>query len=273
MFKSLLAACFRVLTKERSRSTVLIFTGGCSMTNYIRQMSAPLALTLALVAGACSTDKKDDTLATDSALNRDLQMANRDTAAQPTLSDVPAATNTPTPTTKAPTTTRRTTTGTSSGSSRTTTPARTTPSNAPTTTASGNTVSSGTKGSEGSVGTIAAGTTLTMTSGQRVCTNTNKVGDRFTATISEAVMGANGAMIPAGATAVVQVTELKRSENANDKAVLGLRVVSISSGGRSYPIDAQTTDVAVDRVRNQPKSKDVQKVVGGAVIGAVIGQA
>ena len=35
-------------------------------------------------------DKKDDTLAQDSSLNRDLQMANRDSAAQPTLSDVPA---------------------------------------------------------------------------------------------------------------------------------------------------------------------------------------
>ena len=53
---------------------------------------------------------------------------------------------------------------------------------------------------------------------------------------------------------------------------MGFRVVSVTFGGRTYPIDATTTYANVDRVRNQPKSKDVQKVVGGAVLGAIAGQ-
>ena len=61
------------------------------MSKYINRFSASLVLTLALIAGACS-DKKADTLAEDTSLNRDLQMANQDTTAQPALQDVPATT-------------------------------------------------------------------------------------------------------------------------------------------------------------------------------------
>jgi hypothetical protein len=119
---------------------------------------------------------------------------------------------------------------------------------------------------------IAAGSTLNLASNSRVCTNTNRVGQRFTATVSETVSGSNGATIPAGATANIEITELKRSENVNDKVVMGFRVVSVSFGGRTYPVTATTTYANVDKVKNQPTSKDVQKVVGGAVVGAVIGQ-
>jgi hypothetical protein len=98
------------------------------------------------------------------------------------------------------------------------------------------------------------------------------VGERFNATLTNAVQGSNGAVIPAGALATVEVTELKRSENANDNVVMGFRVVSVNFNGRTYPVSATTSYAQVDKVRNQPKSKDVQKVVGGAAIGAIAGQ-
>src|SRR6202795_4606742 len=79
------------------------------MVQYIPRFSASLALSLALFAGACS--KSDNTAAADSALNKDIQLANRDTTAQPALTDVPAGTAT-NPTTTARTTTSRTTTTT-----------------------------------------------------------------------------------------------------------------------------------------------------------------
>jgi len=122
------------------------------------------------------------------------------------------------------------------------------------------------------VGTIAAGSTLNLTSGSKVCTNTNKVGDHFTATLTDAITGSNGAVIPAGATADVEVTELKRSENANDNVVMGFRVTSVRFGGHTYPVSATTSYAQVNKVRNQPKNKDIQKVVGGAAIGAIAGQ-
>jgi hypothetical protein len=133
-------------------------------------------------------------------------------------------------------------------------------------------VTPGEKSGGGNVGAIASGTTLTLASASKVCTNTNKVGDRFTATTSEAVTGSNGATIPAGATVVLEVTKLKRSENANDNIEMGFAVRSIQFGGATYNVDADVTTASVDRVRNSTKGNDAKKVVGGAVIGAVLGQ-
>jgi len=238
------------------------------MSEYIRRLGIPLALTVALYSAACSKERganADSTLAQDSALNRDLQLATGDSAAQPQLQDVPAATPSPAPSTPTPTRPRTTP---SRPTTRPRTPAPSTPARTP----SGNTVTPGEKGSEGSVGMIAAGTTLNLSSGSKVCTNTNKVGDRFTATLNEAVTGSNGAVIPAGATAVIEVTKLKKSENANDTIEMGFAVRSISFGGNTYNVDADVTSAAVDRVRSSTKGNDAKKVVGGAVIGAVIGQ-
>jgi hypothetical protein len=236
------------------------------MVQYIPRMNASLALSLALLLGAC-TAKTDNTAAADSALNKDIQLANRDTAAQPALTDVPAATaTTPPPATATRTTTTRTTT-----TSRT--PTTTTRKPTTSVTASGNTVTRTPASTAGTkVGTIAAGSTLNLTSGSRICTNTNKVGEHFTATVTNAITGSNGAVIPAGATADVEVTELKRSENANDNVVMGFRVTSVRFGGHTYPVSATTSYAEVSKVKNQPKGKDIQKVVGGAAIGAIAGQ-
>ena len=247
------------------------------MKQVIRRIGSPLALTLALAAGACSTrDNKADTLAADTALNRDLQMANRDTAAQPQLNDVPAATTpstTPSRTSSTPSSSRSST----SGSSRSST--STTRSTTPTTTktSSGNTVTRNTGGSAGSagggsVGTIAAGTAMSLAAGSKVCTNTNHVGDTFTARVNETVTGSNGATIPAGSTVTLRVTQLKRSENANDNIVIGLDVVSVNVGGRTYALAGDVTSAQVEKVRSSTKSNDAKKVLGGAAAGAVLGQ-
>lgn len=230
------------------------------MVQYIPRFSASLALSLALFAGACA--KTDNSAAADSALNKDIQLANRDTAAQPALTDVPAGTAT---NPAASTATRTTTT-------RTRTP--TTTKRTPTTsvTSSGNTVTRNNTGSGAKYGTIPAGATLNLASGSKICTNTSKVGDRFNASVTNAVVGSNGAVIPAGATADVEVTELKHSANANDNIVMGFRVVSVNFGGHTYPVSATTSYAQVDKVRNQSRNKDMQKVIGGAAIGAIAGQ-
>ena len=245
------------------------------MTKYIRTVGAPLALSAALLLGACSVSEKakDTTLAADPALNKDLQLAGADSAAQPALKDV--AVNAPPATTPPPMTSTRPKPAATRTPART--PARTTPAPAPTTTASGNTVTKNPTGSSsssagGSVGTIASGTSLSLRSNARVCTNTYTVGQTFSATVANAVSGSNGATIPAGATVSLEITRLKRSENATDKIEMEFAVKSVSFGGRSYPVSADVASADIDRVRNQPKDKDVQKVVGGAVVGAIAGQ-
>jgi hypothetical protein len=220
------------------------------MSKYIRWAVTPLALAVVLSTGACR-DRDDDLAGDTAALNRDLELAGRDTA-QPQLSDVPATS----------------TSGGSVSGTRRTRPA--TP--RPTTTRSGNVVERAPTGSEGRVGAIAAGTTISMTSGQRVCTNTHKPGDRFTATVTNTVQGSSGAIIPAGSKAVVQVTSVERSENVNDPARLGLIVQSVQVGGKTYPIDASITNVATTTDRESTRKDDAKKVIGGAVAGAIIGQ-
>ena len=245
------------------------------MSKYTRRLGAPFVLLAALSFGACtvSDSKSDTSLARDTALNRDLQMANRDSAVQPQLKDVPA---TPAEVTPAPAPARTTPKPAATRPVTRPRPAATTPP-APTTrtTASGNTETRNAPGAAsggGAVGTIASGTSLSLRSNSRVCTNTYTVGQTFQATVANSVEGTNGASIPSGATVTLEVTQLKRSENANDKIIMEFAVKSVSFGGKTYPVSGTVANADVERVRNQPKSKDVQKVATGAAIGAIAGQ-
>ena len=240
------------------------------MTQYIGRFATPLVLSFALVLGACGGDS-GDSLAEDSSLARDLELANADSALQPELSDVPQETPpavSPAPSQPAP--------RPSTPAPKTTTPAPKAPAPAPKTeperTASGNVVETGTGGGE-RLGTIAAGTTLSMRSSQRVCTNTNRPGDRFTATLNETVTGANGATIPAGATVVLEVTDVKRSENANDPIRLAFAVRSVRVDGRNFPVTGVLAEQPqIERVRASSTGDDAKKVAAGAIIGAIAGQ-
>lgn len=229
------------------------------MTKYTVRLIPILAVAFAAACGG-NDNNADSALAADTTLNRDLALAGTDTAAQPQLTDVPAtpAGGASTPTKTATKTPART----PSTSTRTPTPTKT---------ASGNTKTAGT-GTATRSGTIAAGSALNVRANSDLCTNTHKVGDRFQATVNEAVVGSNGATIPAGATVTLTVTKLNRSENANDPIEMEFSVDQVSFSGKSYNINGSVASLPVERVRNQPKSKDVQKVVGGAAIGAIAGQ-
>ena len=245
-----------------------------------------LALSLVTLAAGCKRDNPsgNDALAQDSTLSRDLQLANRDTTVQPQLKDVPA-TPPPEPVKPAPVAPRvahapAPRPATPSPTPRTTIPRpqvsnqlpRVEPPPTPTT-ASGNAVEShgaAAGNTEGRVGVVSAGTTLALSAGQRVCTNTNRVGDRMTATLAEAVTGSNGVVIPAGSTAIVEVTSLAQSHQAGENMTIGLVVRSISYGGKTYPVDGEITHADVEKVKS-PDNNDATKVLGGAAVGAILG--
>ncbi len=267
------------------------------MAQYTRSRStAVLALAAGAALAACGDNRQTEAkLSPDSALARDLTLAQRTDSAAPQLQDVPAsappvtAPMTPAPGAEpapapAPEPTRR---AEARPAARTTPrpaarPAARTERPAPRPAAPSEADEAReTEAREGAaraaaerggVGSIPSGTTLLLNSNRRVCTNTNQVGDRFTATLADAVTGTNGATIPSGATATVEITELDRSENANDKIRMSFRVVSLNYGGRTYAVAASTESADVSRVRNQPAAKDRQKVIGGAVAGAIAGR-
>jgi len=237
-----------------------------------------LVAVLALTFGACSDKKNDDVLAQDTSLTNDLALANRDTASQPQLKDVPVA-SVPEPVPAEPAPVTRVRTRVTTPPPRTTVrtvarPVRTTPAEpeigTTAVTSSGNTVTAEAKGSERTLGTVSVGSEMSFYSGQKVCTNTNQVGDRFTAQIADPVQGSNGSVIPAGASAVVEITSLKRSERANDNIEIGLRVASITFNGKTAPVNSEVSYAQVERVRGE--SNTAGNAVKGAAIGAVLGQ-
>lgn len=251
------------------------------MQTRLSRIAAPVLMTAILALGACKRgDRPEDALAQDTSLAHDLQLANADTMAQPQLKDVPATIEpAQNPVETAPRTSQKRTPSEiltpSRNPRRVATAPRSTPQpveDAPVTTTNGNTVTEGTSGSEGSVGTIASGSEISLFSGQRVCTNTYKVGDRFTASVAQSVQGSNGVAIPAGATAVIELTSLKRSENANDNIEMEFVVRSIAFNGKTYPVNSTVTSAQVEKVRNGDASNDGRKVATGAIIGAIAGQ-
>jgi hypothetical protein len=237
---------------------------------YIRTARIPFALLALSAVVACSRgddDRADSALATDTAaLNRDINLAGTDTAAQPALTDVPS---TPT-TTPRPTASRPTTSGSrpSSSTSRPSTPSTSRPSSSSGSSSSG----SSSSGSSDAGRTINAGYTVNARANAKVCTNTIKVGDTFTATVYETVTGTGTASIPEGATVTLRVTQVKRGENINDDPVLATDVQSITINGRTYTPSGTVTYAKIDKERASSKGNDAKKVIGGAVIGAVAGQ-
>jgi hypothetical protein len=245
--------------------------------------ATPVLLIAILALGACKQgDKPEDALAQDTTLAHDLQLANADTMAQPQLKDVPVTiAPAPKPAAPAPKVSQRQKPSEiltpSRNPRRVATTRRSTPqpvetAPVPVTTSNGNTVTEGTTGSEHGIGTIASGSDISLYSGQRVCTNTYAVGDRFTASVAESVQGSNGVSIPAGATAVIELTSLKRSENANDNVEMEFVVKSIAFNGKTYPVNSSVTAAQVEKVRNGDASNDGKKVATGAVVGAILGQ-
>jgi len=236
------------------------------MSKYIRRASWSAVLAFALIVAGCAGDKQDDAaaLAQDSALARDLARVGGDSAVQPQLEDVPAPVE-PAPVAAAPRAVRP------KPKPPVSKPVATAPERNPTVTPSGNTVEAG-PGTAERLGTISAGTSLQLGAADKVCTNTNKVGDRFIATLNSAVQGSNGASIPAGAAVTIELTQLKRSENSNDQVQMGFRVINISFDGRTYPLDGDVQTAEITRVRSSSGGNDAKKVLGGAAAGAIIGQ-
>jgi hypothetical protein len=119
---------------------------------------------------------------------------------------------------------------------------------------------------------IASGATLDLRTKSSVCT-TNLPGDKITAIVAVAVVGENGAAIPAGTVVVLEVADVipgDKPENA--RVVLRIRSVLVNDRPVSVPSDVAVTSELERHQVPRDRGGDRRKVVGGAVAGAVIGQ-
>jgi hypothetical protein len=225
------------------------------MSDYFRSIRAistgAAAVAVLFGAAACGGDKSSDEL---QAAQRDVGLAPPSTPALlPPPSDVPVTpVRTTTPTKSAP---RR-----APVTTPVTPPSTTYPPSTPPGTASP------------AYGVIASGSEFAVRPASKVCTNTQKVGDRVTAIVSEAVTGSSGASIPAGATAELEVTKSQFGNNDKTKVALDFRVVSVTYGGHTYEVEGNDVIPVVTAVRRQSNTDQAKKVAIGAAAGAVVGR-
>ena len=231
------------------------------ISTFAARRTAAAVLCSFVSVAACSDHKRAG--ASDSDLTRDLQLAGQ-IAAQPTFQDTAlsstaapvrasALAKTPTP---ARTATRR---------ERSMSPAQ------PPLDVTPRPQSSAPIPSPAPSREIGAGTGLTMTSGGRVCTETNRPGDKIVATVDSPISGTNGALIPAGSKVVLEIA----SVTPGDQAQISFRVRALYVNDSSYSIAGSvspSTPLERVKVQNPDANADKKKVIGGAIAGAILGQ-
>lgn len=212
------------------------------------------ALTLLLAgAAACGSGAKDQTATSDSALARDKTLLPADTT-QPINDPAPspAATPAPVPTATAAKPKPKPAAPKPAASA----PVAATPAPAPT------------------PAVAPAGTSISAKNNTKISSATNKAGEQFEATISNAVTSASGrTVIPAGAVVTLSIVKIHESENKSDNlGTLDIRPVSVLIDGKSYPIDATVTARATVLEGKSTNVGDVAKVGAGAGAGAIVGK-
>jgi hypothetical protein len=120
-------------------------------------------------------------------------------------------------------------------------------------------------------GIIGAGTSVGMTTNNRVCAATVLAGDKFTATVTSATLGSNGATIPAGSTVVLEVASVERADPI-EASQIHFHVRSIDVNGNPRPADGDVASLGSMEKVQASGGNDRTKVIGGAVAGAVLGQ-
>ena len=236
----------------------------------------PLLSALALL-GACRERASSDSAATDSAFARDLAMAQRQAAPQTVFNDAPVggstnASSSPTASSREPSRARSPRPAPrreAPPAPVTRTPRPTSPEPAPVVRDPSPAPSTEPAAAAGR-GIIGVGTRVGMTTDGRTCTSA-LAGDKFTATVSSAVTGSNGVVIPAGATVVLEVTSVERADPV-EASRIHFHVRAIDVNGEPYPADGEVATLGQMQSVRVSGGNDRTKVIGGAVAGAVLGQ-
>jgi len=116
--------------------------------------------------------------------------------------------------------------------------------------------------------TIPAGAVLSVTLNSRLSTDSTQVGERFNATLAEAVLVEGVTVIPAGAAVSGKVTHVEEPHRTSGKAQMTLLVDQVAdANGKIYAVE--TAPLAMEAEGD--KISDEEKVAAGAVVGGIIG--
>jgi hypothetical protein len=118
--------------------------------------------------------------------------------------------------------------------------------------------------------TVPAGTELRIELDASVASNTSRVEDAVTATLTEPVVIDGTTVIPAGSAVRGEVASAVPSGKVKGRASLALRFGTISVAEERYPIDARIRRVAASTTREDAAKIGIP-AGAGAIIGGVIG--
>ena len=127
-----------------------------------------------------------------------------------------------------------------------------------------------------SANNLPTGSVVNVTLDQQVGTKTSKVGDTFSATVTDAIVASNGqTVVPAGSKVYGKVTGLQDSNNAGQKAAIRLDFERININGIERPFEAKITATNLQTQGADSRNETLKKAgigaAAGAVLGAVIG--
>jgi hypothetical protein len=117
-----------------------------------------------------------------------------------------------------------------------------------------------------------AGTEIAAATTTEISTRRNKAGETFTANVTEAVVSGGRTVIPAGADVTFRIIESKEAESKEKPGSLVILPVSITTGGNTYEINAEVTDLQYELKGRGVTAGDAAKVGAGAAVGAIVGQ-
>ena len=243
-------------------------------TRMLRGATALVVLLLALAGCRDSGRAADSTVATDSSLARDLAMAQRNDAGPLVFNDAPSgrAASVSPPSSPAPRRPREATPAPMPRPAPRPAPRRSAPP-APVERedAAQRAATTPVQAPASSAGVIGSGTRLGLTTNGRVCAAGALAGDKFTATVTSATVGSNGATIPAGSTVVLEVASVDRADPIESSRIT-FRVRAIDVNGVARPAEGDVATLgALEPVRSS-SGNERNKVIGGAVAGAVLGR-
>lgn len=119
---------------------------------------------------------------------------------------------------------------------------------------------------------LPSGTTVDVRLDQEIGTKSSKVGDTFTATVTNAIVAENGATaVPAGSKIYGKVTGLDNSDRVGEAAAIRIDFERIVVGGTSHPFYAKVTATNLETRGGDTRSETLKKAGVGAAAGAVLG--
>lgn len=119
---------------------------------------------------------------------------------------------------------------------------------------------------------LPAGSMMDLTLDQQLGTQNSRTGDKFSATLGNAIIAQDGrTMIPAGAKVWGHVSGVTQANNATQTAALVLDFDSLAFNGRSYPFNANITATNLQREGGSTTRGALRGATAGALAGGVLG--